>query len=239
MFKNPLRKRQYIGSLIGIAIGLVIFIILPLKQSEDFLSLGPMNTGHEGLSCNACHTDAKGNLVQQIQSNLAFAVGLRKTEVDFGTENVDNKKCLECHDRPNDRHPTHRFLETRFKEAVANIDATQCETCHREHNDTRIVLKDASFCVNCHYDLEVKNDPVDIPHEKLIAEEQWSTCLQCHDFHGNHIYQVAENIKDTIPIQKIQEYLKGGEDPFSTKKKHLPLSEEEWRKLKSKYLTSR
>ena len=236
MFKrNPLRRRQYIGSLIGIAIGLAIFIILPQKPAEEFLSLGPMNTGHEGLSCEACHTSAKGNVMQQLQANIAFTFGARKKPADFGTENVDNKKCLECHDRANDRHPTHRFLEPKFKDAIAEINATECETCHREHNDTRVVLADATFCVNCHHDLVVKNDPIDVPHSELIANEQWSTCLQCHDFHGNHIYEVAEKIKDTISITKIQDYLAGGDDPFSTKKKHLPLSEEEWLKVKSKY----
>lgn len=233
--KNPLRKRQYIGSLIGIGVGLLIFIILPLKSSEEFLSLGPMNTGHEGLSCNACHTDAKGNMLQQIQANIAYTFGGRKKAVDFGTENVDNNKCLQCHDRPNDRHPTHRFLEPKFKDAIAKINATECETCHREHNETRVVLPNGNFCVNCHYDLEVKNDPIDVPHSQLIANKQWSTCLQCHDFHGNHIYAVSEKIKDTISLKKIQDYLSGGKDPFSDKKKYLPLSEEEWTKVKSKY----
>ncbi len=233
--KNPLRKRQRIGSFIGIGIGLIIYIILPLKQTESFLSLGPLNTGHEGLSCNACHTDAKGNLIQQVQSNISYTFGMRKTKADFGTENVDNKKCIECHDRPNDRHPTHRFLEPRFKEAIANINAAECETCHKEHNNTRVVLKDAAFCINCHYDLEVKNDPIDVPHEQLIKNKQWNTCLQCHDFHGNHIYKVAEKIKDTIQLKQIQEYLKGGKDPFSNKKKYKPLTEEEWIKIKNKY----
>lgn len=232
---SPLRKRQRTGSLIGITIGLIIFIVLPLKPAEDFLSLGPMNTGHEGLSCNACHTEAKGNLLQQIQANVAYTFGARKTEADFGTENVDNKKCLECHDRPNDRHPTHRFLEPKFADAIKNINATECETCHREHNDTRVVLADATFCVNCHYDLKVKNDPIDTPHSELIINQQWSTCLQCHDFHGNHIYKTAEKMKDTIALKEIDAYLKGGNDPFTSKKKHMPLSEEEWLKVKEKY----
>lgn len=234
-FKNPLRKRQQIGSLIGIGIGLVIFIVLPLKASEDFLSLGPLNTGHEGLSCNACHTEAKGNLMQQLQTNISYTFGARKKSVDFGTENVDTKKCLECHDRPNDRHPTHRFLEPKYKDAIKVINATQCETCHREHNDTRVVLPDGNFCVNCHYDLEVTNDPIDTPHSELIANEQWSTCLQCHDFHGNHVYKAPEKMKDTIQLKKIQAYLKGGKDPFADKKKYMPLSEEEWLKVKKKY----
>ena len=234
MFKpSPLRKRQYIGTLIGLTIGILFYILLPLKQNEPFLSLGPMNTGHENLSCNTCHTPSKGTLFQQIQSNIAYTFGQRKTEADFGTENVDNKKCLACHDRPNDRHPTHRFREPRFKEAMSNINAQQCETCHQEHNGVRLVLNDANFCFNCHTDLEVKNDPLDVPHTVLVQNEQWSTCLQCHDFHGNHLYDVAEKLKDTIPLSQIVDYLQGGKDPFSDKKKFVPLSEEEWLKTYS------
>ena len=42
-------------------------------------------------------------------------------------------------------------------------------------------------------------------------------------------------MKDTIALKKINAYLKGGDDPFADKKKHLPLSEEEWLKVKTKY----
>lgn len=231
---NPLRKRQRTGALIGISIGVIIYILFPLKQCEDFLSLGSMNKGHEDLSCYTCHTPAKGTLMQQLTSNIQYTFGMRKTSTDFGSENVDNKKCLACHDRPNDRHPVNRFLEPRFHEAVSKINITQCETCHREHNGVRLVIEKADYCVNCHYDLKVKQDPLDVSHEELINQDQWNTCLQCHDFHGNHIYQLAEKMKDTIPMKKIQEYLKGGADPFSDKKKYLPLSEEEWLKKQPK-----
>ncbi len=235
MFKNPLRKRQYIGSLIGIVIGIIIYIILPQKSAEEYLSIGPANTGHEGLSCNTCHTPAKGTVLQQLQSNISYTFGQRKTSADFGTENVDNEKCLACHDRPNDRHPQYRFSEPKFKDAIAVIDATQCETCHQEHNGVRVALPDANYCINCHSDLKVHKDPLDIPHETLISQGQWSTCLQCHDFHGNHVYLTPEKMKDTIPLSKIQKYLKGGKDPFSEEKKYMPLSEEEWLKLKKEY----
>lgn len=227
---NPLRKRQFYGSIAGILLGGLGYFFLTLPANEDFLSLGPMNTGHEGMSCNACHYDAKGTLMQQINSNIQYMFGARKESVDFGTQDVDNKKCLACHDRANDRHPTHRFLEPKFQEAIQIIDASECETCHREHNGVRLVLENANFCMNCHSDLTVKNDPLDVSHEELIRNDQWSTCLQCHDFHGNHLYETAIRMKDTIPIKKIMDYLNGGADPFSNNKKYYPLSEEDWMK---------
>ncbi len=230
--KNPLRKRQHTGALIGIGFGILLYILLPLKKAESFLSLGPMNTGHEGLSCNSCHSDAPGNMYQQLVSNTRYVVGMRSKPVDFGTLNVDNKKCLECHERPKDRHPTHRFLEPRFKEAIKVIDATHCETCHREHNGVRVVLSNASYCVNCHSDLTVEKDPLDVSHEELIAQKQWNTCIQCHDFHGNHQYKVAVSLKDTLPLSQVNEYLKGGKDPYSEVKKVYPLSEAEWKKTR-------
>lgn len=228
--KNPLRRRQYLGTLIGIGIGVVIYALLPLKASEQMLSLGPMNTGHEDLSCETCHTPANGTMMQQLTTNIQWAFGMRSTSADFGTENVDNKKCQACHDRPNDRHPVHRFLEPRFRDAVNKIDVTQCETCHREHNGVRLVLEEATFCVNCHSDLEIKDDPLDVSHETLIAQKAWNTCLQCHDFHGNHMFDAAERMKDTIPMTAIINYIKGGEDPYTDKKKYYPLSEQEWAK---------
>jgi len=61
MFKiSPLRKRQVIGGSIGLVIGILIFVFLSLDSSEEYVSLGPMNTGHEEISCVTCHADAEG-----------------------------------------------------------------------------------------------------------------------------------------------------------------------------------
>lgn len=234
MFKiNPLRKRQFYGILIGIIFGIIACVLLLTKPAEEYLSIGPMNSGHEGFSCNTCHTDATGTWIQQIQSNTECAVGLRKKMVDFGSVTVDTKKCLACHERDNDRHPTHRFLEPKYKKAVKNIDATNCKTCHTEHKGIRMTLADGNYCMNCHDDLKMIDDPVDITHAKLIKDEMWSTCLQCHDFHGNHQAEAATKMKDTIPLKTIKNYFKGGEDPYEGKKKFKALSEQEWIK---KYL---
>ena len=231
MFKvSPLRKRQVIGGLIGLVLGVGLFYALTLEANEEYVSIGPMNTGHDDLSCFACHADAKGNLAQQVQSNISYTFGARENSVDFGTQDVTLDNCLQCHDRPNDRHPTHRFSEPRFKDAIRNIDATTCLTCHSEHHGERVSVKSIDYCMNCHQDLVVENDPLDIDHETLIAKEEWFTCIQCHDFHGNHKYEVPTKLKDTIPMDAIQTYFKGGTDPFGNDKKYIGLSQEAWLK---------
>ena len=137
---NPLRKRQFIGGGIGLIVGTLLFFFFTLDSSEEYISLGPMNSGHAEVSCVACHADAKGNLMQQLQSNIEHTVGMRSTSVDFGTKDVTVDNCLSCHDRPNDRHPTYRFSEPRFKDVIQVIDATTCITCHTEHKGERVTI---------------------------------------------------------------------------------------------------
>ncbi|MBU2952048.1 cytochrome c3 family protein [Tamlana agarivorans] len=229
MFKvSPLRKRQVLGSIIGLVLGGALFYILTLESTESYVSIGPMNTGHQDLNCFACHADAKGNLLQQVQSNISHAVGAREKGVDFGTQDVTVDNCLQCHDRANDRHPTYRFSEPRFKEAITHIDATTCITCHSEHGNERVSVANINYCMNCHQDLEVEDDPLDVSHQKLIAQEAWNTCIQCHDFHGNHKYDVPEKLKDTIPMKYIKAYFDGGKDPYGDHKKYKALSQEAW-----------
>ncbi|MEM9001714.1 MAG: cytochrome c3 family protein [Bacteroidota bacterium] len=227
---SPLRKRQFTGILIGFVLGALLIVFFTLEPSKEYISLGPMNSGHGDLSCVTCHADAKGNLSQQIQSNISHTLGIRKKNVDFGTQDVTVDNCLQCHDRPNDRHPTYRFSEPRFADAIKKINTTTCITCHSEHHGERVTIAPLNYCMNCHQDLTVEDDPLDISHEQLIADKEWFTCIQCHDFHGNHRYKVAKRLKDTIPILKIEAYLKGGEDPFGNDKKYVGLSEPEWLK---------
>ena len=231
MFKvSPLRKRQFIGGVIGLVIGIIIFQILNLEATEQYRSIGPMNTGHEDISCLACHTDAKGNLLQQVQSNISHLVGVSKEGVSFGTEDVTSDNCLQCHDRPNDRHPIYRFSEPRFSDAVKNIDATNCITCHVEHHEERVSISPVNYCMNCHQDLDIENDPLDISHKDIIEKEAWLTCIQCHDFHGNHRYTVPEKLTDTIPMKVLNDYFNGGKDPYGNDKKYTALSFDAWLK---------
>lgn len=216
------RKRQVKGGLIGLIVTVAVSVFLSLPSGEEYLSKGELNTGHDGLECTDCHSKANGTLMQQLQANIQWAVGSRKTNVPFGTEDVDTKKCQGCHDRPNDRHPVHRFKEPRFADARKMIEATECQTCHLEHSGMRMTQTNIGFCVNCHQDLKMKNDPLDVSHAELIKNEQWTTCLQCHDFHGNHKAKPAEMMKDTINMEVLREYLEGGKDPFGELKKYSP-----------------
>lgn len=230
------RRRQWIGLAIGLFITSIAYVGLSVPSGEAYLSKGPLNTGHEDLSCKSCHTPAKGNAFQQMQANFMFSVGLRRSATDFGSENVDNQKCLDCHDtRDNDRHPLHRFTEPRFKKARADLGVTYCESCHNEHNGVRVTQTDIGYCRSCHGETVMKDDPLDVSHEELIAQEMWTTCLQCHDFHGNHIYHEANSLKDTIPVRVLKVYLDGGPSPYSDKKKFPPLTEKEyWKKITKK-----
>lgn len=226
---NPLRKRQFYGILTGLILAIAaISVLLFVKPAEEYISIGPMNTGHEGFSCNTCHADAKGNWIQQIQSNTEQALGMREKMVAFGSLPADTKKCLACHERDNDRHPTYRFLEPKHQKAIKKIDATNCATCHTEHNGIRITLANGNYCMNCHTNTKVKNDPVDTPHSELFKKGMWSTCLQCHDFHGNHQAPAVTLMKDTIPMATIKDYFMGGKDPYVGKKKFKALTEQEW-----------
>jgi hypothetical protein len=216
------RKRQFIGILTGSGLGLLALIWLFLPANETDTMLGPMNTGHENLSCNECHIKAEGNLGQQVQTNISYLMGNRRAPVTFGLETVDNSKCQACHDRPNDRHPVHRFEEARFAEARKNIRPTQCASCHLEHSGARVTIPNPGYCVNCHQDTHMKNDPLDVPHSELVAQNRWNTCLQCHDFHGNHIYEVPKLMKDTFSMEIIKSYLKGGDSPYTANKKYRP-----------------
>jgi len=115
------------------------------------------------------------SVTQQLNANLKFLLGQRKKSVDFGLQNVDSKKCQSCHERPNDRHPVHRFMEPRFGEVRAAFHPELCESCHMEHNGSRIVLDDLAYCQGCHEDTDLKHDPLDVPHSTLIQNNQWST----------------------------------------------------------------
>ncbi len=216
----------------GVLCSLILLAGFAIPAKKTYLALGEMNKGHEDLACGDCHSDSKGTMFQQLNANAKFLFGQRKEAVNFGSDDVDNKKCLNCHNRPNDRHPVHRFKEPRFADARKNLGAENCESCHSEHKNQRIVLTDLAYCQECHSDTEITEDPLDIPHTTLITNGEWKTCLQCHDFHGNHVMVTPHLMQDTIPFKAIELYARGGADPYGSEKKHIAASEiEEIKKM--------
>jgi hypothetical protein len=142
-------------------------------------------------------------------------MGLRDKPVDFGYQDVGNSVCLDCHLRPNDRHPVSRFLEPRFAIARKAIMPQFCLSCHLEHTGKRITLKSISYCLNCHENTKLENDPITIPHTVLIKEARWNTCLGCHDYHGNHVMKTEIQVSKAHSPETIQNYFLGGPSPYS------------------------
>lgn len=208
------RKPQHQAFKLGMIIGLLTLAVLLLPAYDKFHVRGPMNRGHDTLKCASCHQDAPGSIRQQIQANLRYAFGQRKRLAVFGHKTVSNENCLDCHERPNDRHPVYRFLEPRFLKARENLSPQFCVSCHTEHKGQRITLSEIGYCVNCHKKTRLRKDPLDVPHDRLIALDQWESCLGCHDFHGNHIMKTKNTVEQIIPAERIRAYFQGGASPY-------------------------
>lgn len=214
---GPQRRRNS-GLLIGSIIGLAALIVLLLPGQEALHVRGPMNTGHDEVRCEHCHRPAPGTLRQQLQTKVRYLIGLRSAPADFGLQRVGNDRCLDCHDRPDDRHPVFRFTEPRFAEARAKLHPELCVSCHLEHRGVRVTLDRFTYCENCHKETRLKKDPVDISHEELITLKRWESCLGCHDFHGNHVMKTRRVVKEAVPAERILAYFKGGSSPYSETK---------------------
>jgi len=206
-----------LGYQLGAIIALAMLVIIFLPGQESFHALGPANTGHEELGCQDCHISAPGTARQQIQANMRYWIGLRTMPVDFLHEPVMNANCIDCHENPQDNHPVHIFNEPRFAEARVAIAPQNCVSCHLEHEGKRVTAE-ITYCVECHADLSLPNDPIDISHEQLIADEAWESCLGCHDFHGNHKMELATSVDEALTPIEILQYFEGGPSPYSDEK---------------------
>ena len=232
--KNNFRRRQNLGVAFGLLAGVLLVVWLCIPGNARLHAPGVMNIGHEKLQCEECHLPGNGSLRQKIQANMRYLLGERNSAVPLGFLPVTNEDCLECHERPNERHPVFRFYEPRFKKARAEIGAQYCISCHREHSGVRVTA-DLGFCSVCHQRLDLKNDPLRgslaskniratqntlTSHKKLVQAKRWQTCLGCHDFHGNHRMQTADSMEKLIKPQEISSYFNGAKSPYSQNKYH-------------------
>lgn len=185
-----------------------------------FIATGPLNTGHEEISCLKCHKDEDGTVRQQLQGQIDSYLHDGNEVPFFVKRPLQSGDCISCHDKDSDRHPIHRFNEPKFKDAKHAIHPEKCTSCHMEHNGKRITLKSGDFCMHCHETLSMKEDPIKPTHELLIKDANWESCLQCHDYHGNHVRETPTLFSDTISKAEIKSYFEGGNDPYSKIKTH-------------------
>lgn len=220
---NP-DKIRYAALGLLVPVTYLCFAAFQTPVIQQALAHGPIQIGHDTLECNDCHKKPDASWRQQIQANVHYVVGARSEPVDFGYHPVESSTCLDCHDRPNERHPVYRFREPRFQEALEQVDASSCLGCHSEHANERS-FADIEFCSACHEDLKLQSDPVDVAHETLIANDDWGTCMGCHDYHGNHIYQTPTILSSAISVDELRAYLSAGPNPYGSRKRYEALNQ--------------
>lgn len=205
------------GLALGLGLGALVVAVLSIPDRTPLAAAGPMNPGHEGLACRECHVPAAGTAAQQVSANLYHRLGLRRAGRDFGSKPVGNADCLACHDREDDRHPVSRFVEPRFAAARAFLPAHECAACHLEHRSRRVTVADLGYCVRCHQDLDLGNDPVEPAHSELVGAGSRDTCLRCHDFHGSHEWSAPYRLEAGVPEREIRDYFARGPSPYGAK----------------------
>jgi hypothetical protein len=204
------RARAYSA---GVLLSLLPMLLL-LPGFQDVRPHGNANTGHEQLECTACHVESAASTRQALQAKARHALGLRETGAVVGMQPVGNATCTDCHDNPGDRHAPHRFLEPRFEQARAETGAQLCVSCHREHSQSRVTAPSPGYCASCHGKLEVPGDRASPTHAQLLASQRWDTCLQCHDYHGNHKWNAPPKLQDAATPDRLNRYLKDGPSPY-------------------------
>jgi len=101
-----------------------------------------------------------------------------------------------------------------FAQARAETGAQQGASCHREHSAVRVTAPSTGYCVSCHQDMKVKDDKTSPTHDYLVRNKQWTACLQCHDYHGNHKWNAPLRLQDAATLEALDKYLQGGPSPF-------------------------
>jgi hypothetical protein len=214
--QDPGDSRVRLGAyILGAVLALAAVAVTLASGGDQLHAKGPPNTGHETLDCADCHLPAPGDVRQQLQAKVQYRLGMRSSDVSVGHVPVANAQCVSCHAREEDVHPVHRFLEPRFADARLTLGVTECASCHQEHTGVRVTMPTGA-CASCHAELDLKQDPLDVPHSELTATGQWTSCLGCHDFHGNHRRTTQTQLADAYTSAAIMAYFDGGPSPYGT-----------------------
>jgi len=49
-----------------------------------------------------------------------------------------------------------------------------------------------------------------------VAQKRWDTCLQCHDYHGNHQWSAPLRLQDANTLEALHKYLRNGPSPYGS-----------------------
>ncbi|MEM7385765.1 MAG: cytochrome c3 family protein [Verrucomicrobiota bacterium] len=162
------------GWLLWLFITMVIggYLSYVMKFAEDKTALLPGVTTHGHyqieMECQACHTNEE-------KENI------------FTSSGVSNAACNACHAESlaafSDSHPTRKFKNPENAVFIQHINALECVTCHREHNEKLTepmgVTMPSDYCAHCHK----------VTLENLESHKglEFSSCATsgCHNYHDN------------------------------------------------------
>lgn len=201
----------------GYALGALLALLPALWLLPGLAFMVPHhqhNPGHEKLECADCHVSAPGTIRQQLQAKTDYWIGRSDMYAAFMFKPVDNRVCQDCHQRNDDHHPAHRFLEPRFAPVRESLGPQRCISCHREHQQQRLTIAEPGFCSARHKELKLKRDPATPSHAELIQANRWETCLGCHDFHNNHAWKAPRELTSAISPERIRDYFETGPSPY-------------------------
>jgi len=159
------RKILIIWLVFSIALVSGLGYLLFVAEAKNTLLIGEATHGHHQIemACEACHTSS------------------------FGGPEVLQDACVGCHqeelDNAHDSHPRKKFTDPRNAELAKKLDATQCVTCHVEHQleqtkSMGVTVPD-DVCFHCHEQVVEQRET----HKGL----GFDTCATsgCHNFHDN------------------------------------------------------
>ena len=172
---------------VTVAISGYLSYVLFFAQDKSEFIVGEATHGHYQIemACETCHTSP------------------------FGGSEVLQTACLSCHNEElvvaDDSHPIKKFTDPRNADRLAQLNAAECVTCHREHQNEQthaigVTLPD-DFCFQCHQEI-AKDRP---SHEGM----GFDTCASagCHNYHDNKaLYEdfLVKHANQQEPLSEIK-----------------------------------
>ena len=115
---------------------------------------------------------------------------------------MESSACLDCHEHPDDWHPISQFLEPRFPEEWERIKAHMSVTCNAECRGVRVTQATVGYYTHCHQDV-LWQTTVFYPPRVSGEWRAWPARLQCHSFHGSHVWKTPVSLDIIVPEAQV------------------------------------